>query len=137
MFSSERWVRYFRESPRIGVTIALTTVRDATFEIAAELGMTTWFGNPGSTEIPLLADFPDLTRVLPGATCGAGQDWTSSRAGASPIVLPVSLGRWEEFEMHLRGARDELTTEQIGELLRHTAVYCGVPLANAAFDHAR
>jgi benzoylformate decarboxylase len=37
----------------------LTSVRDATLDVARTLGLTTWFGNPGSTEIPLLADLPD------------------------------------------------------------------------------
>src|SRR5882757_3540098 len=41
------------------------TVADATFRVAREMGLTTWFGNPGSTEIPLLADLPsDLRYVL-------------------------------------------------------------------------
>jgi benzoylformate decarboxylase len=37
----------------------MITVRDATCQVARDLGMTTWFGNPGSTEVPLLADLPD------------------------------------------------------------------------------
>ena len=41
------------------------TVRDATRELLRELGMTTVFGNPGSTEIPFLTDWPDdFTYVL-------------------------------------------------------------------------
>jgi benzoylformate decarboxylase len=35
------------------------TVRDATRDLLRRLGMTTVFGNPGSTELPLLADWPD------------------------------------------------------------------------------
>ncbi len=43
----------------------MPTVRDATFELLRRNGMTTVFGNPGSTELPMLADFPsDLTYVL-------------------------------------------------------------------------
>jgi benzoylformate decarboxylase len=43
----------------------MPTVRDATFEILRAHGMTTIFGNPGSTELPMLADFPeDFTYVL-------------------------------------------------------------------------
>ncbi len=41
------------------------TVRDAAFELFRARGMTTVFGNPGSTELPMLADFPaDFTYVL-------------------------------------------------------------------------
>ncbi|MGA2011815.1 MAG: benzoylformate decarboxylase [Solirubrobacteraceae bacterium] len=43
----------------------MTTVREATFEILRAHGMTTIFGNPGSTELPMLAGFPpDFTYVL-------------------------------------------------------------------------
>jgi benzoylformate decarboxylase len=43
----------------------MITVREATFELLRAHGMTTIFGNPGSTELPMLADFPhDFTYVL-------------------------------------------------------------------------
>ena len=43
----------------------MTTVREATLELLREHGMTTIFGNPGSTELPMLADFPaDFRYVL-------------------------------------------------------------------------
>ncbi len=41
------------------------TVREATFDLLRQLGLTTIFGNPGSTEEPFLQDFPaDFTYVL-------------------------------------------------------------------------
>jgi benzoylformate decarboxylase len=43
----------------------MASVRDATFDLFRAHGMTTIFGNPGSTELPMLADFPeDFTYVL-------------------------------------------------------------------------
>jgi len=43
----------------------MTGVREASFDLFRELGMTTMFGNPGSTELPMLADFPaDFRYVL-------------------------------------------------------------------------
>src|SRR5881275_929848 len=43
----------------------MTSVREATFEFLRRRGMTTMFGNPGSTELPMLAGFPDdFTYVL-------------------------------------------------------------------------
>jgi benzoylformate decarboxylase len=43
----------------------MPTVREATFELFRAHGMTTIFGNPGSTELPMLADYPDdFTYVL-------------------------------------------------------------------------
>jgi len=44
----------------------VTTVRDAAFELFRERGMTTIFGNPGSTELPMLADFPSDFRYVLG-----------------------------------------------------------------------
>ncbi len=37
----------------------------------------------------------------------------------------------------LRGCRNGLSTEEIGEILLHSAVYAGVPAANAAFAVAQ
>src|SRR5947209_15639815 len=43
----------------------MPTVREATFDLLRAHGMTTIFGNPGSTELPMLADFPeDFSYVL-------------------------------------------------------------------------
>jgi len=63
-----------------------------------------------------------------------------SRQFRSAITLAVltALGREGELEIHVRGAlRNGLTPEQIAEVLLHTAVYAGVPAANAAFSVAR
>jgi benzoylformate decarboxylase len=42
------------------------TVKDATFDLLRGHGITTMFGNPGSTELPMLADFPDDFRYVLG-----------------------------------------------------------------------
>jgi len=42
----------------------MSSVREATFEVARQQGMTVWFGNPGSTEIPLLSGLPDDIRYV-------------------------------------------------------------------------
>lgn len=43
-----------------------TTVREATIALLDRLDMTTVFGNPGSTELPLFRDFPDHFRYVLG-----------------------------------------------------------------------
>jgi alkylhydroperoxidase/carboxymuconolactone decarboxylase family protein YurZ len=46
----------------------------------------------------------------------------------------VALGRDEELKLHIRGALSNgVTVEELKEVLLQTAVYCGVPAANAAF----
>ena len=86
----------------------------------------------------LTADFQDfITRYA------WGEIWTRpglDRRTRSCITLTalVAGGHHEELAMHVRAAiRNGLTAEEIGEVLLQTAVYCGVPAANAAFAIAR
>ena len=71
-----------------------------------------------------------------------GEIWTRPglpRETRSMITLAmmVALNRTEELKMHLRAALGiGLTKEQIQEVLLQTAIYCGVPAANAAFHTA-
>lgn len=68
-----------------------------------------------------------------------GEIWTRpglDRRTRSCITLTalVAGGHHAELAMHVRAAvRNGLTPEEIGEVLLQTAVYCGVPAANAAF----
>ena len=57
---------------------------------------------------------------------------------AVTVALLTAQGREHELELHLRAAlRNGLTEEELGEVLLHTAVYAGVPAANAAFAVAQ
>ena len=87
---------------------------------------------------PFTAPFQDfITRYAWGSV------WTRpglERRERSMITLAVrtTLGRENEIEMHVRGAlRNGMTAEEIGEVLLHTAVYAGVPAANAAYAIAQ
>ena len=55
------------------------------------------------------------------------------------IGTMVALGRWEEFQLHVRAAlaSGDLDAEDLKEVLLQSAVYCGVPAANHAFKEAR
>jgi 4-carboxymuconolactone decarboxylase len=62
------------------------------------------------------------------------------RRTRSVITLSVltALGHENELALHVRAARrNGLSAEEIGEVLLHTAVYAGVPAANAAFAVAQ
>ncbi|GAB2890085.1 bifunctional 3-oxoadipate enol-lactonase/4-carboxymuconolactone decarboxylase PcaDC [Streptomyces mayteni] len=83
---------------------------------------------------PLTAPFQDLiTRYA------WGEIWTRpglSRHTRSCVTLTalVAGGHLEELALHVRAAlRNGLTPEEIGEVLLQSAIYCGVPAANAAF----
>jgi len=57
---------------------------------------------------------------------------------AITLAALVSLRAENEIGMHIRAAlRNGLTPEEIREVLLHTAVYAGVPAANAAFAVAQ
>jgi 4-carboxymuconolactone decarboxylase len=83
---------------------------------------------------PLTSDFQDyITR------CAWGEVWT--RPGLDrrtrsciTVAMLVALHHHEELRMHLRAAlTNGVTVDELREVLLQTAVYCGVPAANAAF----
>lgn len=58
------------------------------------------------------------------------------------LAITVALGRWEEFELHVRAAlvgtaETRLTPDELKEVLIQAAIYAGVPAANTAFAHAQ
>lgn len=72
-----------------------------------------------------------------------GEIWTDpilTRRERSMITLTAltARGHLGELALHVRAARrNGLTPEEIGAVLLQTAVYCGVPAANAAFAAAQ
>ena len=69
----------------------MSTVRDAVFEMFRERGMTTIFGNPGSTELPMLADFPDDFRYVLGLQEAVAVGMADGFAQASGTTAHVNL----------------------------------------------
>ncbi len=58
------------------------------------------------------------------------------------LAITLALGRWEEFELHVRAAllgdaATRLTPDEMKEVLIQSAVYAGVPAGNTAFTHAQ
>ena len=66
----------------------MSTVRDAVFEMFRERGMTTIFGNPGSTELPMLADYPSDFRYVLGLQEAVAVGMADGYAQASGIDHP-------------------------------------------------
>lgn len=53
------------------------------------------------------------------------------------IAMLIGMNHREELKMHLKAARSNgVTREEIKELLMHSAIYCGIPAANGAFQLA-
>ncbi|HEU4976015.1 MAG TPA: benzoylformate decarboxylase [Baekduia sp.] len=69
----------------------MTTVREAALELFAARGMTTIFGNPGSTELPMLADLPSEFRYILGLHEGVVVGMADGFAQASGRVAHANL----------------------------------------------
>jgi benzoylformate decarboxylase len=69
----------------------LTTVREAAYELLRARGMTTMFGNPGSTELPMLADFPSDFRYVLGLQEAVVVGMADGYAQASGNTTVVNL----------------------------------------------
>ena len=54
------------------------------------------------------------------------------------LAITASLGRWEEFRLHVRAGltRGDFTQDDLKEVLMQTAIYAGVPAGNTAFAEA-
>ena len=74
----------------------MTSVRDASFDLFRAHGMTTMFGNPGSTELPMLQDFPDdFTYVLglqEAVVVGMADGYAQASGGPALVNLHTAPG---------------------------------------------
>jgi 4-carboxymuconolactone decarboxylase len=53
------------------------------------------------------------------------------------IAMLIGMNRNEELKLHLRAAASNgVTREEIKEVLMQSAIYCGIPAANATFHLA-
>ena len=74
----------------------MSSVREVTFELFREHGMTTMFGNPGSTELPMLAEFPDDFRYVLGlqeaVAVGMADGYAQASGGPAHVNLHTAPG---------------------------------------------
>src|ERR1700760_948708 len=69
----------------------MPTVREATFDLFREQGMTTLCGTPGSPELPMLADYPADFRYVLGLHEGVVVGMADGFAQASGRTTVVNL----------------------------------------------
>src|SRR4051794_20805100 len=74
----------------------MATVREATYDLLRAHGITTMFGNPGSTELPMLADFPDDFRYVLGlqeaTVVGMADGFAQASGGPGFVNLHTAPG---------------------------------------------
>src|ERR671922_2464481 len=69
----------------------MASVREVAFDLFRRHGMTTMFGNPGSTELPMLAQFPDDFRYVLGLQEAVAVGMADGFAQASGRATLVNL----------------------------------------------
>lgn len=72
------------------------TVRDAVYDLMRRFGMTSVFGNPGSTELPMFRDFPSDFRYVLGlqeaVVVGMADGYAQATRNASLVNLHSAVG---------------------------------------------
>ena len=107
----------------------MPAVRDAAFDLFRRRGMTTMFGNPGSTELPMLADFPDdFTYVLglqEAVAVGMADGYAQALGRPTHVNLHTAPGVGNHARAgsnHLRGKRrNQRRTEEVPSVCLHNS----------------
>ena len=100
-----------------------------------------WGPEGGEDQINAASDFVWPMQEVVTRYC-FGETWTRealSRKARSMVTLGilVAQGRPHELKVHVRGAlANGVSREEIGEVLRHAMVYCGIPRGVEAFRSA-
>src|SRR5437867_7806450 len=72
------------------------TVREAVFALLRDVGLTTIFGNPGSTELPMFRDFPADFRYVLGlqesVVVGMADGYAQATRNAALVNLHSAAG---------------------------------------------
>jgi 3-oxoadipate enol-lactonase/4-carboxymuconolactone decarboxylase len=120
------------------VTRAKETIYDAGLAMRRKVLGDAWVDKSLANRTPFNADFQTMiTRIA------WNEIWT--RPGLDQrtrrllvIAMTASLGRWEEFRLHLRAGLQQggFTRDELKEVLMQIAIYAGVPAANTAFTDA-
>jgi benzoylformate decarboxylase len=75
---------------------AEVTVRDAVYSLLREFGLTTVFGNPGSTELPMFRNFPEDFRYVLGlqesVVVAMADGFAQARGDAALVNLHSAIG---------------------------------------------
>jgi 4-carboxymuconolactone decarboxylase len=83
------------------------------------------------------ADFQRFITEMAWGSLWARPDLDRRTRSLVTIAILAALGR-EELALHLHASRNTgVDPREIAEVLRHVAVYAGVPAANAAFARAK
>ena len=84
------------------------------------------------------ADFQELITRYAWGELWARPGLDRRTRSAITLTALIAVGRFDELAAHVRAAlRNGLTRDELKEVLLQSAIYCGVPAANAAFAVAQ
>ena len=97
-----------------------------------------WVDRSLAARTPFNADFQAMVTRIAWAEIWGRPGLDDRTRRLLVIAITASLGRWEEFALHVRTglSRDGFTRDELKEVLMQTAIYAGVPAANTAFAEA-
>ena len=115
-----------KERYRRGMTVRRKVLGDA------------WVDRAETRKTAFTEEFQDfITR------CAWGEVWTRPHFDERTrrilvIGTMMAIGRWEEFQLHVRAALTEggFSADDVKEIILQQAIYCGVPAGNHAFKLA-
>jgi 4-carboxymuconolactone decarboxylase len=115
-----------KERYRRGMTVRRKVLGDA------------WVDRAETRKTAFTEEFQDfITR------CAWGEVWTRPHFDERTrrilvIGTMMAIGRWEEFQLHVRAALTEggFSADDVKEIIIQQAIYCGVPAGNHAFKLA-
>ena len=117
--------------------MAGNTVRSATIDLLRATGMTTIFGNPGSTELPMFRDFPKDFRYILGLqesiVMGMADGFAQATRNAALVNLHSAGYRFELHEIDIES--DDLLLRRHLERIPVVEVD-GVVASELVFDEA-
>ena len=114
------------------------TVRDAVFRLLREAGMTTIFGNPGSTELPMFRGFPDDFRYVlalqESIALGMADGFAQATRTAALVNLHSAVGTGHALGNLFTAYRNRtplvvIAGQQARSILRYMPFLCADPPA--------
>jgi 4-carboxymuconolactone decarboxylase len=97
-----------------------------------------WVDKSAANTNSFNADFIDLITRHAWADIWTRPHFDERTRRVLVIGTLLSLGQWDEFQLHVRAALQEggFTPDDIKEIILQQAIYCGVPAANHAMKEA-
>jgi 4-carboxymuconolactone decarboxylase len=86
---------------------------------------------------PFMQNFIEFTQTQCWGNVWLREGLSRKTRSMLNVCMLAAMGRWHEFEVHIRGALNNgVTPEEIAEIILHTGVYAGIPVAADAFRRA-